>query len=125
MGISWSTKVMPRFISITLIIIRDSGGLYLVILHCMVNCTIYKNRRNFTRCQHPSVLTDSRQCDSQLPRENSNSIETISNGRILFRFAMITNITCVEFCSLSLALFGNEQFIIMSWPHIILARKTH
>ena len=62
------------------------------------NCTSYKNRSDFTRCQHPSVLTDSQQCDSQLPGKNSNSIETVNNGRILFRFAVITNITCVEFC---------------------------
>ena len=62
------------------------------------NCTSYKNRSDFTRCQHPSVLTDSQQCDSQLLGKNSNSIETVQNGRILFRFAMITNITCVEFC---------------------------
>ena len=62
------------------------------------SCTIYKNCSNFIRCHHPSLLTDSRQCDSQLPSENSNSIKIVQNGRILFRFAMITNITCVGFC---------------------------
>ena len=62
------------------------------------NCAPYRSPSPFafTRCQHPSVLTDSQQCDPQLPSENST--ETVRNGRILFRFAMITNITCVEFC---------------------------
>ena len=61
------------------------------------NCTIY--RSNFTRCQHPSGLTNSRQCPPRFFSEyNKNSIKAVHEGQILFRFALPTNLTSMEFC---------------------------